>query len=109
MHAISAIATSILVISGALIALIAALGILRLPDLFSRMHSAAKAGTAGSGLILIGVALHSGELVIWVKCLAVIGFFLLTAPVSAHLLAKAALQAGYKPAFLDQSKDETPS
>lgn len=94
--------TAILLLFGSIVALISAIGLLRLPDLFTRMHAASKAGIAGSGMILIAVALHSGESSVWIKCLAALGFFMLTAPVSAHLLAKAALAAGAKPEYLDK-------
>ena len=97
--------SALLLVAGALFSLIASLGLLRLPDLFSRMHAASKAGTAGSGLILIAAALHAGDWVIWLKCLAAILFFLLTAPLAAHLLAKAALAAGIKPGFLGHDND----
>lgn len=97
--------SAFLLLTGALFSLIAALGLLRLPDLFTRMHAASKAGTAGSGLLLIAAALDSGEWAIWFKCLAAIGFFVLTAPLSAHLLAKAALAAGLKPGFLDKGSN----
>jgi multicomponent Na+:H+ antiporter subunit G len=97
--------TAVLLLAGAFIALIAALGLLRLPDLFTRMHAASKAGTAGSGLALLAVALHSGDLTIWLKCLVAILFFVLTAPLSSHLLAKAALKSGRKPEFLDALPD----
>ena len=90
------ILVAILLVGGALISLVAALGLLRLPDLFTRMHAASKAGTAGSGLLLLGVALQAGEAGVWIKCLLTIGFFVLTAPVAAHLLAKAAVKAGMK-------------
>jgi multicomponent Na+:H+ antiporter subunit G len=88
------IAIAFLLLSGALLALIAALGLFRLPDLYTRMHAASKAGTAGSGLLLLAVALQSGDAGTWLKCLAAIAFFFLTAPVSAHLLAKAAASRG---------------
>jgi len=97
--------SAFLLLAGALFSLISALGLLRLPDLFTRMHAASKAGTAGSGLLLIAVALDSGEWTIWLKCIAAIGFFVLTAPLSAHLLAKAALAAGLKPGFLDKEPE----
>jgi multicomponent Na+:H+ antiporter subunit G len=99
---ITSLLAALLLVAGALFSLISALGLLRLPDLFTRMHAASKAGTAGSGLVLVAVAMHTGEWAIWLKCLAAIGFFILTAPLSAHLLAKAALAAGQKPAFLDR-------
>jgi multicomponent Na+:H+ antiporter subunit G len=85
-----------LLLCGSFLTLVAALGLLRLPDLFTRMHASSKAGSAGSGLLLLGVALQSGEADVRIKCLLTIGFFVLTAPVAAHLLAKAAVRAGAK-------------
>ena len=104
MSNIISLVTALLIVMGALVSLIAAIGLLRLPDLFTRVHSASKAGMAGSGLLLIAVALHSGEVAIWIKCLAALAFFVLTAPLSAHLLAKAALRCGSKPPWLDRQK-----
>ena len=85
-----------LLIVGALFALVAAIGILRLPDLYTRMHAAAKAGTLGSGLMLIALALYAPDHATSMRALAAVIFFLLTAPISAHLLAKAAHAAGYR-------------
>jgi multicomponent Na+:H+ antiporter subunit G len=84
------IAVACLLLLGASLTLIAALGLFRLPDLYTRMHAASKAGTAGSGLLLLAVAIQSGEAGTWLKCLLALVFFFLTAPVSAHMLAKAA-------------------
>lgn len=89
-------ATGILLIIGALFALVAALGLLRFPDVYSRMHAASKAGTLGSGVMLIALAIHSQDLATASRALAGVAFFLLTAPVSAHLLAKAAYAVGYR-------------
>lgn len=85
-----------LILLGALLTLVAALGLLRLPDLYTRMHAASKAGTAGSGLLLLAVAIQSGDSEVWTKCLLAIVFIFLTAPVSAHLLAKAAARSGQR-------------
>jgi multicomponent Na+:H+ antiporter subunit G len=80
---------------GSLFALVAAIGVVRLGDLYTRMHAATKAGTLGSGLLLAAVAVHSQDGGIVVRALAAVAFFLLTAPVSAHLLARAAYAAGH--------------
>ena len=87
---------AILLLLGAALTFIAALGLFRLPDLYTRMHAASKAGTAGSGLLLLAVAIQSGAAEVWVKCMLAIVFFFLTAPVSAHLLAKAAVRRGQR-------------
>lgn len=88
----------ILLVVGALFSLTAAFGLLRLPDLYTRMHSASKAGTVGSGLALLAIALASFEGAVILRALLGIVFFMLTAPISAHLLARAAYVAGYRPA-----------
>ena len=84
-----------LVLVGAAFALIAAIGLVRLPDLYTRMHAASKAGTLGSGVLLIALAVHDGTGGTASRALAGVVFFLLTAPISAHLLAKAAYAVGY--------------
>jgi multicomponent Na+:H+ antiporter subunit G len=88
-------AAGLLIVVGGFFSLTAAIGLVRLPDLYTRMHAASKAGTVGSCVMLIALAIHSDSLAISLRALAGVGFFLLTSPVSAHLLAKAAHKAGY--------------
>ncbi|KZS49867.1 monovalent cation/H(+) antiporter subunit G [Rhizobium anhuiense] len=97
--------TAALLIAGAFFALAAAIGLVRLPDLYMRMHSASKAGTVGSGLLLLAAGLHSQDLAILARAIAGFVFFLLTAPVSAHLLARAAHHSGYDLAALSVRDD----
>ena len=84
-----------LIVVGALFALVASIGLLRLPDLYTRMHAASKAGTLGSCVMLIALAVHAQDPAIAARALAGVVFFLLTVPISSHLLAKAAHSAGY--------------
>ncbi len=86
-----------LLIIGALFTLVAAVGVVRLPDLYMRMHAASKTGTVGSGVMLLAIAFHSGEFDVVTRAIACIIFFLLTAPLSAHLLARAAYCTGVRP------------
>ncbi|MCV6546086.1 MAG: monovalent cation/H(+) antiporter subunit G [Cohaesibacter sp.] len=86
-----------ILIVGALFALLASIGIVRFPDLYTRMHSASKAGTLGSGLMLLALAIYSWELNVVSRALAGIVFFLLTTPIAGHLLARAAYISGTKP------------
>ena len=86
----------LLIIIGAAFVLVASLGLIRLPDVYSRMHAASKAGTLGSGVMLLALAVVAEDQATVTRALAGILFFLLTAPVSAHLLAKAAYAAGYR-------------
>lgn len=85
-----------LIVIGAAFALVAAIGVIRLPDIYSRMHAASKAGTVGSGAMLIALAVVSDDPATTLRALAAVAFVMLTAPVSAHLLAKAAYAVGYK-------------
>lgn len=97
----------ILIIVGAAFALIASIGLLRLPEFYTRMHAASKAGTLGSGVMLIALAVYTDETTIAMRALAGFVFLLLTAPISAHLLAKAAYGAGY-PLWKGSVHDEMP-
>jgi len=90
------IITAALLVLGSLFSFVAALGMLRLPDTVIRMHAATKAGTLGAGLILIGEAFFYAELGITLRALAAITFLLLTAPVAAHLIGRAAYYSNVK-------------
>jgi multicomponent Na+:H+ antiporter subunit G len=96
MQIVFALAIAALIVIGALFSLVAAIGLVRFPDVYTRMHSASKAGTVGSGLLLLAVGIHSGDVATFGRATAGIVFFILTAPVAAHLLARAAHKAGYK-------------
>ncbi|MGV8833515.1 MAG: monovalent cation/H(+) antiporter subunit G [Devosia sp.] len=77
-----------LLLAGASFALLGAIGVLRLPDLYTRMHAASKAGAVGGGMILLAVALTSFDGSVALRAILGTGFLLLTTPVSAHLLAR---------------------
>jgi multicomponent Na+:H+ antiporter subunit G len=85
-----------LILVGAVFALTASLGLLRFPDVYTRMHAASKAGTLGSCTMLLALALLAGDHAVVTRAIAGVAFFLLTAPLSAHLLAKASYAAGYR-------------
>ena len=79
-----------LMLLGASLIFLAGVGVLRMPDLFLRMSSTAKAGTLGVGLILLGAAVYFNEFGIYTRVLAIITFILLTAPIAAHMIGRAA-------------------
>jgi multicomponent Na+:H+ antiporter subunit G len=96
---------SLLLVAGAAFVLIAAIGVLRLPDTLFRMHAATKAGAFGVTLLLLaGVALERNWGFAIKSCLAVT-FFYLTAPTACHLLARAVLKRERKALRLEV--DET--
>jgi len=88
------VVVALLIVLGAGFALIGALGLARLPDFFTRLHGPTKATTLGIGALLLASALHfSARGPGWSLHEGLVTLFLfITAPVSAHLLAKAALQ-----------------
>lgn len=86
-----------LMLVGATFSLLAAIGVLRLPDLYTRLHAASKAGVVGAGLILAAVAISAFDSAVALRAGLGIVFLLLTTPVSAHLLARAAFKTGLKP------------
>jgi monovalent cation/proton antiporter MnhG/PhaG subunit len=88
------ILSSSLIIIGAAFALLASAGVVRMPDLFTRMQAATKASTLGIGCIVLAVAIYFGELSITTRALAIIAFVFLTAPVAAHMIARAAYFVG---------------
>jgi multicomponent Na+:H+ antiporter subunit G len=88
------ILAAILLFTGSCFSLLAAFGIVRLPDLFTRLHAATKASTLGVGCLMVAVAIHFGKLETTTRAAATIVFLLLTAPVGAHLLARAAYWLG---------------
>ncbi len=99
---------NLLALAGAFFALVAALGLVRLPDFYCRMHAAAKAGSLGGSLFLLAAALALGELGTWVQALLTIVFFYLTAPIASHLLGRVARQQGTPMYVNHQQKRPTP-
>lgn len=83
-----------LIALGGFFCFVAGLGVLRLPDVLIRMHASTKAGTLGSGLILIAVAVFFGDITTITRAVATILFLLITAPVGAHMIGRAAFRSG---------------
>jgi multicomponent Na+:H+ antiporter subunit G len=87
---------SLLIILGSAFAFIAALGVLRMPDFYMRMHAATKAGAFGALLLLLSAALYFGTLRAGITAALVIVFYYLTTPVAAQTLAESAYRRGIK-------------
>lgn len=88
------ILSAVLLLSGVALALVAALGLVRLPDVFSRMHAATKPATLGLLLVTVGAALQVDTGGDRVKLLLVAAFQFVTAPVAAHMIGRAAYRTG---------------
>jgi multicomponent Na+:H+ antiporter subunit G len=74
-----------------------ALGILRMPDIYTRLHSASVIDTTGAGFLILGMILQAGWSLVTIKLIFVLAIFFFTLPVAAHALARAALHEGIKP------------
>ncbi len=87
---VAELVASALLLVGAAFSLIAGIGVLRLTDVLMRMHATSKAGTLGAGLILLAAAIVMPGVASAAKAVAAIAFILLTAPVAAHAIGRAA-------------------
>jgi multicomponent Na+:H+ antiporter subunit G len=88
--------TQILILLGATSMLLAAIGLLRFPDFYTRMHAGTKAASLGAGLILIGAILPIDDLDIKLRVWLTIFSIFLTVPIAGHLLGRAAYLRGLK-------------
>lgn len=80
----------LLLAGGAFFFLVGTVGLIRLPDAFTRMHATTKCDTLGAGLILLALIFHQGFHQISLKLLVILAFIWLTNPTAAHIIAKAA-------------------
>jgi multicomponent Na+:H+ antiporter subunit G len=85
--------TAILWLAGAAFALLAAVGVLRMPDVFTRMQASTKASTLGLGCLLIGAALQLGDVESLIRVVCIGAFIVLTTSVAAHVIARASYLA----------------
>ncbi|NPV76503.1 MAG: monovalent cation/H(+) antiporter subunit G [Anaerolineae bacterium] len=82
--------TALIMLAGSFFMLMAGIGILRMPDLFLRMSTTAKAGTLGAGLMLLATAVYFDSFSITTRAIATIVFIMITTPVATHMIARAA-------------------
>lgn len=87
-------ATALLLI-GCVSSLIAALGLLRFPHLYARLHAGALAGPFGAGPIILGLGIASDDVTVLIRCLLGVLLLFLVAPLSAHLLGRAAFRIAH--------------
>ena len=84
-------------LSGSFFAVAGGIGVIRMPDLFTRLHAAGVTDTGGAGLVLVGLMLQSGLSLVTLKLLLILGFLWFSSPVSTYALARAALASGEEP------------
>jgi multicomponent Na+:H+ antiporter subunit G len=86
-----------MILLGGFLCVSGAIGLLRFPDFFTRMHAASVTDTLAAGLIMGALMLQAPSWIVLAKLAMILIFILLTAPTSGHALAKAALHSGMKP------------
>ena len=91
------IASWLLLLSGSFFFVVGAVGMVRMPDVYTRMHSASVTETLGCGLLIAGMMLQAGWGQVSGKLFVLGALFFLTAPVATHALAQAALHMGVRP------------
>jgi len=92
----------ICLLGGGIFLLIGALGVLRLPDFYTRLHAVSICDTLGAGLVLVGLMLQGGLSLVTIKLLLMFYFMVFTGPTAVHALAEAALQGKLKPVVDDR-------
>jgi multicomponent Na+:H+ antiporter subunit G len=85
---------ALLLVTGTTFTLIAAIGVLRMPDVYMRLQVSTKGATLGAGTLLLAVPIFFGDVQIFVRALLIIAFIVLTTPISGHMLARAAYIVG---------------
>lgn len=94
---LSQIVVGAFLLAGSFFLLVGALGLMRMPDLFTRMHAASVGETLGGSLLLIGMMIHSGFSLVTFKLLVLLVVIFFFGPVATHALARAARYAGVEP------------
>lgn len=96
-----------LLVSGSVFVVIGAFGVIRMPDLYTRMHAASVTETLGAMLVMSGLMIQTGWSLPTFKLFAVLLFLLFTAPVASYAMANAAMIGGIKPQLADDTEQES--
>ena len=91
------IASWILILLGSFFVMVGAFGLVRMPEIYTRMHAASVTDTLGVGFLILGMSLQAGFSLITLKLLFLVALFFFTGPVVTHALAQACLHEGVKP------------
>ncbi len=94
--------SAVFLIAGAGFFLVGAIGLNRMPDLFTRMHAVSVADTLGLGLLLVGMLIQAGPTLVAVKLIFIFALIFLSGPISTHALARAALHDGARPQLMGE-------
>jgi multicomponent Na+:H+ antiporter subunit G len=87
----------VLILAGSFFTVVGAIGLVRMPDVYTRMHAASVTDTLGAGFLLAGLMVQAGLGLITLKLLFILALFFFIGPVATHAVAQAALHAGIIP------------
>lgn len=87
----------VLLVAGGAFMVISAIGVNRMPDVYTRLHAASVADTLGAGLLIAGMMLQAGPSLVTAKLVMILAILFFSSPVAGHALARAALAAGVRP------------
>ena len=94
------------IVGGLFFMIVGTIGVLRMPDVYTRLHAAGMTDTMGAGLLILGMCFVAGlDLAVTGRLIFVYAFLLFTSPIATHALARAALSSGLKP-ILAEDVDE---
>jgi multicomponent Na+:H+ antiporter subunit G len=97
---------ALMILLGAFFMSLASIGVVRLPDVWMRMHASTKSATFGIGCMAVGLAVsHLHDLGVVMRSIIIIGFVFQTAPVAAHMIGRAAYRMGVQP-WMGTKRDE---
>jgi multicomponent Na+:H+ antiporter subunit G len=105
-HLVADIASWFLIVAGSFFTVVGALGLLRMPEVFTRMHAASVIDTLGVGFLIFGMILQAGFSLVTLKLLILLALFFFAAPVVTHALARACLHERIHPLL---AEDRRPS
>ena len=91
------VAAIILMVGGLFFLAVSAVGLLRFPDFYSRLHAVGKSETLGAILLLAGLAVYNGWVLSTIKILLILVFVLIASPTATHAIAQTALHSGLQP------------
>lgn len=108
MEAVPGLLAAVFLLLGSAFAVVGGIGLLRLPDFFTRIHAAGITDTMGAGLILTGLMLEAGVSLIAAKLALILAFLWISGPTATHALAKSAIESGLEPHEREHRDGEEP-
>ncbi len=103
------IASWALILLGSFFTIVGAFGLVRMPEVFTRMHAASVTDTLGVGFLILGMSLQAGLSLVTAKLLFLLALFFFTGPAVTHALAQACLHAGVKPLLAEDRRGRSRS